>query len=227
MDGPSTPLADYFWIAGIDSIAYQDAAPQPPPPQVDETIDEDGEADAAASPAARARAARHSRQNSANRLSKLSTDGRLSIHTLDERDGGPSRSNRSSATIRAAPDGLAAAGVLDFDFDKALVKFAAERETFLDDLSFSAGAKLQARPPMVNPRAERIKADDGDGAAKRSPLRGLKGSIRRKMSFRDMNSTRKQPLAPRAGMPCPSPPVFVIARLLTSPLQPPSAPRSA
>jgi hypothetical protein len=80
----------------------------------------------------------------------------------------------------------------DFDFDKALVKFAAEREVFLEDLSFSAGAKVQARAPMVNPRAERIKAEESD-SGRLSPLRSIKGSIRRKMSFRDMNSVRKQP----------------------------------
>ncbi len=198
MDAPSTPLADYFWIAGIESISYQDAAPLPqPPPQVDETIDEDGEGGAAADTSTNSitrSKARHSRQNSANRLSKLSSDGRLSMHTLDERDG-VTRSNRSSATIRAPLD----IGTPDFDFDVALLKFAAERENFLDYLSFSAGAKVQARPPMVSPRAERIRVDDGDVGVKRSPLRSIKGSIRRKMSFRDMNSSRKQPLAPRAG----------------------------
>lgn len=80
-----------------------------------------------------------------------------------------------------------------FDFDKALLKFAAEREDFLSDLEFSAGAKVQSVKPMVNPRTERIKSDDGEPSGRRSPLRSLRGSIRRRISFRDMNSLRKQP----------------------------------
>ena len=90
-------------------------------------------------------------------------------------------------------------GLPDFDFDKALMKFAAEREIFLDDLSFTAGAKLQARPPMVNnPRAERIKAEEGELSGRMSPLKSIKGSIRRKISFRDMNSVKRQTAPPRA-----------------------------
>ncbi|KAL9943442.1 hypothetical protein D7B24_007797 [Verticillium nonalfalfae] len=217
MDSSSTtPLADYFWIAGIETIAYDD--PLPSSSQVAASIAEDGEqppeengvnANGTGTPRHHAR---HSRQNSANRLS----NSRFSIHTLDEIDGN-TQSNRSSVTIRPAHaqgnglpnEGVGPApgiGLLDgFDFDDALVKFAAERENFLDDLTFSAGAKLQARPPMVNPRAERIKAEDSDQSGRRSPLRNLersiKGSIRRKMSFRDMNSSRRQPVTPRANTP--------------------------
>ncbi|KAG7138346.1 DENN domain-containing protein like [Verticillium longisporum] len=217
MDSSSTtPLADYFWIAGIETIAYDD--PLPSGSQVAASIAEDGEQqpeengvnpNGTGTPRHHAR---HSRQNSANRLS----NSRFSIHTLDEIDGN-TQSNRSSVTIRPAHaqgnglpnEGVGPApgiGLLDgFDFDDALVKFAAERENFLDDLTFSAGAKLQARPPMVNPRAERIKAEDGDQSGRRSPLRNLersiKGSIRRKMSFRDMNSSRRQPVTPRASTP--------------------------
>lgn len=223
MDSASTPLADYFWIAGVESIAYDDG----PSPQLDDTIAEDGEgeeADSSVVSTGRAKA-RHSRQNSANRLSNLS---RLSItpsisgeiRTVDDGDGN-TRSNRSSATIRplhpptvntngvcngingnggtftVGPDGF----LVDFDFDKALLKFAVERENFLDDLTFSAGAKIQSRPPMINPRTEKLKvAEDMDQSGRISPLmKSLRGSIRRKMSFRDMNSVRKQPITPKPG----------------------------
>ncbi|GAW24882.1 hypothetical protein ANO14919_144770 [Xylariales sp. No.14919] len=205
MEGSSAPLADYFWIAGIESISYNDVLVPTTSNQLDATIAEDGEpddqSDAQAPPLEHKRSARHSRQNSNNRLSRASISN--SIHTLEELDGN-TRSNRSSATIRPnpppagleIPDGL----LMDFDFDKALVKFAAERENFLEDLSFSAGAKTQTRPPMVNPRAERIKADEAANG-KLSPLKSIRGSIRgsirRKISFRDMNSAKKQPTAPR------------------------------
>ncbi|RDA82386.1 hypothetical protein CP532_1595 [Ophiocordyceps camponoti-leonardi (nom. inval.)] len=187
MDDSSTPLADYFWIAGVESVSYDGSQLS--------IREHGGELRAPA---------RHSRQSSANRLSKTSTiDARFSITTLDELDGN-TRSNRSSATIKpvvlpaarcpapAEPTPQPTPQLGDFDFDSALIKFAAERENFLEDLSFSAGAKTQSRPPMVNPRAERIRADDAS-SGRVSPLRSIKGSIRRKISFRDMNSVRKQP----------------------------------
>ncbi|GAP83726.1 putative DENN domain-containing protein [Rosellinia necatrix] len=208
MESPSAPLADYFWIAGIESVSYNDFPIPAAPNQVNATIAEDGEpddeSDTQAPPLDHKRPARHSRQNSNSRLSRTSISN--SIHTLEELDGNTT-SNRSSATIRPNPPPGGAGGperpeghIIDFDFDKALVKFAAERENFLEDLSFSAGAKTQSRPPMVNPRAERIKADEA-ASGRLSPLKGIggsiRGSIRRKISFRDMNSARKQPTTPR------------------------------
>ncbi|RYP19849.1 hypothetical protein DL765_003103 [Monosporascus sp. GIB2] len=209
MDNSSVPLADYFWIAGIQSISYQDLPHPATSTKVDQVIAEDGEpdeSDCSSTPMTPAKTtARHSRQNSNGRLSRASISN--SIYTLEEVDGN-TQSNRSSATIKASPlpEGSNYEGVFlpDFDFDKALVKFAAERENFLEDLSFSAGAKTQSRPPMVNPRTERIKAEETP-SGRLSPLRSIRGSIRgslrRKISFRDMNSVRKQPSTPRPGMP--------------------------
>ncbi|KAI0194745.1 DENN domain-containing protein [Xylaria flabelliformis] len=205
MESSSAPLADYFWIAGIESVSYNDYPLPATPSQVNTTIVEDGEpeeeSDSQTPPLSHKRSARHSRQSSNNRLSKISISN--SIHTLEELDGN-TRSNRSSATIRPNPPPGAGGfdrpdgALIDFDFDKALVKFAAERENFLEDLSFSAGAKTQTKP-MVNPRAERIKADEAANS-RLSPLKGIsgsiRGSIRRKISFRDMNSARK-PTTPR------------------------------
>lgn len=243
MDTTSPPLADYFWIAGIESIVYEDVPPAAPVENIivedREPLDHDGANDvtrngsssrtSSATGSQRLPAARHSRQNSGNRFSKLSLENRLSLATLDDLDGNTS-SNRSSATIRpaqikpaecgatgtngtnanghSAPNGVTMSmfeggGQFpdNFDFDSALVKFAAERESFLDDLSFSAGAKVEARTPMINPRAERIRADGGEPAGGRiSPFKSIKGSIRRKMSFRDMNSVRKQPSTLRPGV---------------------------
>lgn len=200
MEG-STPLADYFWIAGVESISYDD--PLPPSQPVESTIVEDGEPDEAPTNGQSRPTARHSRQNSGNRLSKLSFDNRFSIGTLEELDGN-TRSNRSSATIRPSNANAGTTSTEsgafpgEFDFDKALIKFAAEREDFLDDLSFSAGAKVQAKP-MINPRAERIRADENVPSGRLSPLKSIKGSFRRKMSFREMNSVRKVPGSVRAG----------------------------
>ena len=218
MDTTSAPLADYFWIAGIDSLSYSDnvvgaSNPKttngngPPSPAVDTTIEEGSEGEAPGSPpSGTPRAtARHSRNNSWNRLSKLSNDARNSIQTLDELE--TTRSNRSSITIKAlningngeVSDNVNGGGngLGDFDFDRALVKFAHEREHFLDDLSFSAGAPTQSRPPMTNSRADRLRVEDQEnmsaGPGRRSPLRSVGGSIRRRISFRDMNSAKRQP----------------------------------
>jgi hypothetical protein len=215
----SAPLADYFWIAGIENIVYDDA-PQSSNATFEETIIEDGEQEdlePSPGPAPRSTSrSRHSRQNSANRFSRMSNDGRASIHTLDELDGN-TRSNRSSATIRpvhglpngngngnSATNGFTSDGIPlmgDFDFDKALVKFAAERENFLDDLSFTAGAKTQTRQPMITPRADRLRADENDTGRMSPIMRSIKGSIRRKISFREMSSVRKPPGPPRASAP--------------------------
>lgn len=243
MDSSATPLADYFWIAGIEEISYHDNEPVDSRPlstlQLDDTIKEDNEQDVIESVTnspSKNLTARHSRRNSLNRLSKVpsATEARFSIQTVGEEDG--TRSNRSSATIRAVPAvangtngtddatspnsdtpetptigalpsgaGMGFTGLPDFDFDQALKKFAAEREDFLDDLSFSAGAKLQPRAPMVsNPRAERIKAEEAEASGRISPLRSIKGSIRRKISFRDMNSVKRQAttVRPRPGKLC-------------------------
>ena len=218
MDSTSAPLADYFWIAGIDSISYNDnifapASPTngnengPPSPTVEATIEECNEGETpGAPPRGIPRAtARHSRHNSWNRLSKLSNEARNSIQSLEELE--PTRSNRSSVTIKALSlDGNGevsesakgnGGGLGDFDFDRALVKFANERETFLDDLSFRAGAPVQSKPLMTNPMADRLRIEDqenvGSPAGRRSPLRSVGGSIRRRISFRDMNITRRQP----------------------------------
>jgi hypothetical protein len=211
MASTSAPLADYFWIAGIDSLSYSDPVfspsnPRekvsngvgPPSPQVDTTIEEGSEGETPVSlPSGIPRAtARHSRHNSWNRLSKLSNDVRTSIQGPDELE--KTQSNRSSITIKGPTTNGNGGGLLgDFDFDKALMKFANERENFLDDLSFSAGAPIQKPPPMTNAKTDRVKLEevDGNGAgqARRNPLRSVGGSIRRRISFRDMNSMKRQP----------------------------------
>lgn len=201
----SIPLAEYFWIAGVESVSYDDT---PLPAAVDATIAEDSQSvNGATTNGAYRNAARHSRQNSANRLSKISLDMRSLASALDGE--GSTKSNRSSATIRpvngqtngsSLPEEIVSPGIggKDFDFDKALIKFASEREHFLDDLTFSAGATVQARAPMTKPRTEQIRQDEGMPSGRMSPLRSLKGSIRRRISFREMGSVRRS-TGPKAG----------------------------
>lgn len=210
MDPSSAPLADYFWIAGIDSVSYHDLPEAPNsghttnglPPVGDNTIaentiaegPEEGQDEPILGSAPRGSTARHSR-GSLQRLSRLSIDARNSIQSLEGLDT-YSGSNRSSLTVRAVPSNGTTQeslkqGLSDFDFDRALVKFANEREVFLDDLSFSAGTVMQSRPPMTA-RAEKIKHDEDGLGGRKSPFGRVGGSIRRKISFRDLNSSKKQ-----------------------------------
>lgn len=206
----TSPLADFFWIAGLDGKEVEDTywklrneyvsnRESAPGPAVSDTIEEDSEHEETDGDAAAAAETRDSRRRSQNRLSKLSSDARLSIQSGESKmvESQGSGSNRSSMTIRAAsgtsgglelPNG-------EFDFDKALLKFASERESFLSDLSLSAGAITPARP---KPRAKMQKIVSEDKPAT-NPLKSGIGSVRRHMSFRDMNSMKRQPSVARQG----------------------------
>lgn len=249
MDPSSAPLADYFWIAGIENVTYSDLPTSPTTTQPqganghtsfaeESTIVEGSEDEASdnepilgSAPRSGSGAARHSRNSSFNRLSRLSVDARNLIQNIESLElNGSTKSARSSMTVRAAPSNGTSqeskTGLSDFDFDRALVKFANERESFLDDLSFSAGTVLHSRPPMTA-RAERLRVEDaetgynggggdrmsgmssmsgisgygnGNGGinGRKSPLQRVGGSIRRKISFRDLNSAKKAPVN-RAG----------------------------
>ncbi len=86
------------------------------------------------------------RRRSANRLS----ENRASIGTIIGPDSklstgtSANASNRSSATIKGMQVG--GSGLSDADFDLALRKFASERESFLEEISFTTGMVQQSRP---------------------------------------------------------------------------------
>lgn len=209
------PLADYFWIAGIDSLSFGELSQgfacakengENKPPAVDTTIEEGSEVESTSPTLSGSspNGAYHSRNNSWNRISR-SADGRNSIQALEDLDLN-SGSARSSVTIKAVPstngasNGIPELKLADMDFDQALSKFTAAREHFLDDLTVQSGIVTpQSRPPMTA-RAERLRHDDNGEAlnGRKSPLRTVGGSIRRKISFRDMNSVKRQPSVSRS-----------------------------
>lgn len=235
MESTSAPLADYFWIAGIDSLSYGEVYPgsgakekgangENKPPAVDTTIEEGSEVDStsptlAGSPAKHS--AQHSRNNSWNRLSRVH-DGKSSVLALEDLDlnrdlSKGTASARSSVTIKAVPSSNGntngncnvngtipeITSLSDFDFDRALSKFSNARESFLDDLAIQSGIVTQhSRPPMtarIDSRAEKLRHDENGEALNsklaplKSPLRTVSGSIRRKLSYTNMNSVRRQP----------------------------------
>ncbi|KAL6714854.1 hypothetical protein ACLMJK_007114 [Lecanora helva] len=194
-ENTSVPLADWFFICGVDSEQLrwskeEDNIENVPPAPVEQTIQEDRAAESENEPPDIPVATpRKAKRNSYQRLSSLSDEARLSISSLsfspDKKSG--TESNRSSTTIKAIQiNGTSSGGGLnDLDFENALKKFASQRDSFLSDLTLSAGAVLPNRP-KPRPKTQRIVNEDTAG------LKSGVGSIRRRISFRDMNSMKRQ-----------------------------------
>ena len=160
---------------------------------VEPTIEEDRAAEAEDdSPESHPAIPHNTKRNSYQRLSNLSDEARLSISTLQlSPNPNGTASNRSSITIKALQvNGTGAGGGLnDTDFENALKKFASQRESFLMDLSLSAGAVVPSRP-KARPKTQKIVNED---------LKSGAGSLRRRISFRDMNSMKRQSSVKRQG----------------------------
>jgi hypothetical protein len=206
----STPLADYFWIAGLDGQdlldTYVRLGEVHNPPKngssndVNDIIveDEAAEADVSSILDSPRPASTQSKQNSYQPLSRLSGEAPTSIRSSDKIPSGAS-SARSSATIRCVTSSspYASPGLNDVDFDNALKKFATDRDSFFLDINFSAGAVTEPSRPRPRPRTQKIVADEQAGLS-----RGI-GSVRRHMSFREMNSAKRQSSMARQGVcPC-------------------------
>lgn len=201
------PLADYFFIAGIESSQIFDeklaAALAASTAPVEDTIEEHSILDTTNN----GRPISSEGLNGVDtprRRSRLSYEARKSINSML---GSGTASNRSSATIRAVnftepfssepkelqltdqggPVGpIGGSGLSDEDFDAALKKFANERDTFLEEIHFSAGTlpELNSKPKR-SAKTQKIVNEDGGG------LRSSVGSLRRRIST--MNSLKRQP----------------------------------
>lgn len=166
------------------------------PAPAEPTIEEDKLAEAEHSPKLLPTTPRNGKRNSYQRLSRLSDEARLSVASFTPtiEENGPD-SNRSSTTIKGIQVN-GSGGLNDHDFEKALRKFASERDSFLSDMSLSAGAVMPNRP-KPRPKTQKIVNDDAAG------LKSAVGSIRRRISFRDMNSMKRQSSVARQGE-CPA-----------------------
>lgn len=123
---------------------------------------------------------RNTKRNSYQRLSRLSDEARFSIASISSTPDKGTDSNRSSVTIKGIQVNGNGKGTLnDVDFERALRKFASERDSFLSDLTLSAGAVVPNRP-KPRPKTQKIVKDDTAG------LKTGVGSIRRRISFRDI-----------------------------------------
>ncbi|KAJ5655532.1 hypothetical protein N7507_007482 [Penicillium longicatenatum] len=197
------PLADYFWIAGLDGSEvfdtyrrlgeeYRINGAASPGPALSDAIQEDADAEEEdpADGTSRPASTLYTGSSASRRVSQQ----RLSTVSRDSGQTNGASSNRSSMTVKGASSPLRASALFseDFDFDQALVKFASERDTFLTDLNVSAGAITQNTRPRSRVRTQKIVSDDSPQG---SPglLRSGIGSVRRHMAFRDMNSMKRQP----------------------------------
>ncbi|KAI9706298.1 MAG: hypothetical protein M1820_004873 [Bogoriella megaspora] len=196
----SAPLADYFFISGIESsqILEDRLAPNGPvmATPAGETIQEDTalETDTDIRPMTpKSPVDQNPKRHSRNRLS---FDARKSISsTIDnggnKRDSRGTASNRSSVTIKASQTPQAGGtGLSEEDFDEALRKFASDRELFMEDLQFTAGTVAQTSRPRTRPKTLRISHQEDPGG-----LKGKVGSIKRSLST--MNSMKRQPSVAR------------------------------
>ena len=203
----SSPLADFFWIAGVDSSDLLQTYAQlgsratlvpKSPGGLEDTIEEDQDAEHSSVLESPRPISRSSTSDSWNRFSKISNGSSRQLKPVNGDNAGTA-SNRSSATIRPIQsDGPTAADLMDdVDFENALRSFAADRESFLFDLNLSAGAITNSnRPTRQRPKTLKIKGDDTTAP---TGLKSSLGSVRRHMSFRDMNSIKRQSTVARNG----------------------------
>ena len=186
-----------------------DSGDDAPPVLSEPTIEEDQVAEAENGYTdVPAQTPRKTKRNSYQRLSNLSDEARLSISSLTiSPDKRGTDSNRSSVTIKGlqvngtnagGANGTNAGGSLnDTEFDHALRKFATQRESFLADLDLTAGAIVPNRP-RPRPKTQRIVNEESPGT--RSGI----GSIRRRLSTRNLNSAKRQSSVKRQGKDHPS-----------------------
>lgn len=199
-DASSVPLADYFFISGIESSqVFEDrqvpnglAAAVPTEATIEEDAALETEDDPRPTPPSSPREAA-SKRNSRNRYS---FEARRSMGSVIGNEGGKrdsrgAASNRSSVTIKAVQIPHTGGPALsDMDFDEALRKFASDRESFVEEIQFSAGTLQQTSKPRPRPKTLRITNTEDLGG-----LKGGVGSLRRRLST--MNSMKRQPSVAR------------------------------
>lgn len=193
----SSPLADYFFIAGIESSQIQNernVVPGSPPP-VETTIEEDKALETETVTSPRPSTSGSPTPAAQKRRSRYSFEAHKSIGSIIlPLDVGSPNSNRSSAATLKAPQ-LGGLGLSDEDFEQALRKFASERDSFLEEIHVSAGTvthhnSTSTKPTRTRPKTVRI--NNAEDQAPSSGLRNGVGSLRRKLST--MNSMKRQSL---------------------------------
>ena len=106
--------------------------------------------------------------------------------------GSGTASNRSSATIKVVKENSKSPGLSEADFDLALHKFAAERDSFLEEIQFNAGAVASPNRQRARQKTHRIVNDD------LTHRNSTVGSLRKRLSA--INSLKRQPSSAKQGL---------------------------
>jgi len=215
----SLPLADYFWIAGLDGQQLVEAyAPSRRSTElsdatngIENVIHEEPGIEPETS------SILPSPRQSTWRAGKDSHEGRSQLpdeapDSVPSVDGSVNvRSNRSSLTVRpvVAPGPRMSSAMSEADFENALNKFALDRDTFFLDLNFSMDNSANPSRTKSRRQTQKIVVPEEFNPV---PTRSF-GSIRRHLSFRDMTSTRLQPSVARRGEYHRRPSMSVLTRL--------------
>ena len=188
-DQSSAPLADYFFIAGIESSRIFDNKSMSNgfvSPPLDATLEEPTSEE----PSTPTRPLSRSSRETPQRRKRFSYETRKSFGSISGLEKSSS-SNRSSVTIRPIMENGVTQENGESAFDEALRKFAADRDSVLAEIQFSAGQVAQPTkpPPRPRPRTQRIVNDEAQ--FNKSPI----GSVRRRLST--MNPLSRQSTARR------------------------------
>lgn len=191
VDTSSKPLADHFFICGIESSQVFDEKSQNnglPTPPLRATIEEENALKLDKMGSTTSRASTINGDVSPWRRSQFGHQSQRSIGSIATADPKNTSSNRSSGTIKLVSDngerGEKIALLNTADFEEALRKFASERENFLEEIKFSAGIISPCNRPKPRLKTHKTPNEYPD-----SPKAGM-GSIRRRMPT--MNNTKRQ-----------------------------------
>ena len=190
-DPSSTPLADYFFISGIESSRIFDSNNNsngfPTSPRRESIIKEDTTSDSGS-----VRRVPQSPPETSRQRARFSYENRKSTGSIGSPEIKEPSSNRSSATIKAVQENGTAQNATGDPFEQAMKKFAADRDSMTAELQFSAGQLAQPSKPAPKPRpkTQRIEKEEAPQIG-RSPM----GTVRRRLST--MNPLSRQPTARR------------------------------
>lgn len=191
-DQSSAPLADYFFIAGIESSRIFDkpASNGFMSPPLDPTLEEPAPEDPV-TPTQTRPLSRNSRET-VRRKKRFSYEARKSISSIPGLEKS-SASNRSSATIRPIKENGGTVENGESTFDEALRKFVADRDSVLQEIRFSAGQIAQPSKPAPRPKPKTQRIVNEETQLNKSPI----GSVRRRLST--MNPLSRPSTSRRCG----------------------------
>lgn len=179
----SAPLADFFFIAGVETSQIFDhsmATNNLSSPKLNTTIEEQGQGEEDSNNVALTGVVPQGSSEAKRGSKRFSWDKRKSISSIAALEPKTPGSNRSSVTIKptAAENARKSGDMNDADFSAALKRFAADRDSVVAEIQFTSGQVPQPNKPVrVRPKTQRFALEDMQTSQKS----GI-GSVRRRLS---------------------------------------------